>query len=538
VGNTLYKALVFMVLALAGSLSFADTSEWIYKTYPGDTLISIAGRYLANPDDWPQLQKLNKIANPNRLLPGTPIAMPVGLMRQGPVSAKVVSLKGKVETIAADGAAKQIDNSTEIKQGDTLRTGDNSTVLLQFVDGSQAFMLANSKMTLTQLRAYTTTGMVDTRMKLDAGRIETAVKPLIGGARYEVQTPATQIGVRGTNFRIAADPSFGRTEVIEGKVATEAASQKVDLPAGFGSKTETGKPPAPPVELLPQPNLEKTPTEIQRLPVQIAWADVPKAVSYRAQISADKTFSTLASDTVFNSPEAIFADLPDGKYAVKVRAIDPVGLEGKDTVREFTVDARPEPPALTDSRAVMEGDKAEFKWNAAAPLRNEKIPAYHFQLASDAAFTKLVADATATDNGASDSSLKPGQYYWRAASKLSNGKEGRFSEPQTLLVKAIPPPPPPPPPLPPSPVLGVPAVGENMLLFNWTAPVAAQKFDFQLARDAEFKNIVAEKQTGETRLYLPRPASGSHYYARVRLTNDENRNSDYSNAQKMELPQK
>jgi hypothetical protein len=522
------------------SVTPAAEAEWIYKTWPGDTLISVAGRYLSNPDDWPKLQAYNKIKNPNYLPAGMSLALPAKLMRQGPVNAKIVSLKGKVEATNTAGVSRDLENSATVSEGETLRTGDNSSAILQFVDGSQAFVLANSKMTLSQLRAYTTTGMVDTRMKLDAGRIETAVKPLVGGgARYEVQTPATQIGVRGTNFRIAADPSFGRTEVLEGKVATEAASQKVDLSAGFGSKTETGKPPSAPVELLAQPNLDKNPAEIQRLPVQLAWADVPKAVSYRAQVSADTTFSTLVSDTVFNSAEAKFTDLPDGKYAVKVRAIDPAGLEGKDSVREFTVDARPEPPATaSDTRAIMENESANFKWNAAPALRGEKIPSYRFQLAADKDFSKLVAEATATENASTKSALKPGEYYWRVASKLANGKEGRFSEPQMLLVKAIPPPPPPPAPLPPAPTLSAPAVGENMLFFNWTAPIAADKFEFQLARDAEFKHIVATNQTKETRLYLPRPTLGSQYFARVRLTTAENKSSNFSDVQKMQLPQR
>ncbi len=544
-GNKLNKIIVLACIAGMSSAAFANTGEWVYQTYPGDTLTNIAGRYLANPDDWPVikvrssanndpatvLSTYGNIVDPNKLLaPGISVAMPLRLMRNGVASAKIVSLKGKVERVAGDGSVKSIDSSVVINQGDTLRTGDGSTVLLQFADGSQAFMLANSKMTMTELRSYTTTGIADTRLKLDSGRIETAVKPLINGARYEIQTPATQIGVRGTNFRVAADPAFARTEVIEGKVATEASSQQVDLPAGFGSKTETGKPPAPPVELLAQPNLDQTPVEIQRLPVQIAWANVPKAVSYRALISADTTFSTLVSDGVFTSPEAKFDDLPDGKYAVKVRAIDPAGLEGKDSVREFTVDARPEPPAaVAPSQSVMENQRADFKWNAAPALRNEKISTYHFQLASDKNFSQLLADATASENNAAKNGLQPGEYFWRVASKLANGKEGRFSEMAMLVVNPLP---------PPAPALSATGIGENMLLFTWTAPIAAEKYEFQLARDAEFKIIVSTSQTSEGRLYMPRPASGKEYYARVRLTTAENKTSNYSEAQKLQLPQK
>ncbi len=533
------RHLLLLLAAMAALPASAQPlgNDWVYKTYPGDTLISIAGRYLTNPDDWTKLQAHNKLKNPHHLLPGTSIAMPVNLLRQGSVSAKIVSLKGQVEAVDANGAKRALESGAAVAEGETIRTGDNSTLILQFVDGSQAFVLANSKMTLTQLRAYTTTGIVDTRMKLDAGRIETAVKPLqTSAARYEVQTPATQIGVRGTNFRIAADPAFGRTEVLEGKVVTEASSQKVDLPAGFGSKTETGKPPAPPVELLPNPNLDSNPVEIQKLPVRLTWADVPKAVSYRAQLSNDKSFTTLNSDSVFISAEAKFADLADGKYAVKVRAIDPAGLEGQDTIREFAVDARPDAPSaiLPENKTSIRGDKAEFKWNAAPNLRAEKIAQYHFQLAADAEFKQLLSDLPAHSGTATDSTLKPGDYFWRVASKMSNGKEGAFSEPMKLSMVAIPPP----RALPPAPNLVVPNVGENMLLFNWTAPIATQKFVFQLARDAEFKTIVAEKHISETRLYLPRPTAGGNYFARVRLHDSEDYASEFSAAQKMALPQK
>ncbi|CAG9933341.1 hypothetical protein [Candidatus Nitrotoga arctica] len=42
----------------------AAEPEWLYAVNPGDTLISVAADYLANPNDWHQLQKLHDVTEP------------------------------------------------------------------------------------------------------------------------------------------------------------------------------------------------------------------------------------------------------------------------------------------------------------------------------------------------------------------------------------------------------------------------------------------------------------------------------------------
>ena len=63
-------------------------------------------------------------------------------------------------------------------------------------------------------------------MKLESGRIETGVaKQKNSGARYEIRTPTSNMGVRGTMFRVGADESGkrGQGEVVEGLVAVTSS---------------------------------------------------------------------------------------------------------------------------------------------------------------------------------------------------------------------------------------------------------------------------------------------------------------------------
>lgn len=51
-------------------------------------------------------------------------------------------------------------------------------------------------------------------------------------------------------------------------------------------------------------------------------------------------------DGTFETPTAKWADLPDGRYLLRVRGTDRTGLEGLNADRAFVLKARPEPPFI------------------------------------------------------------------------------------------------------------------------------------------------------------------------------------------------
>ncbi|MEQ1519097.1 MAG: LysM domain-containing protein [Usitatibacteraceae bacterium] len=67
--------------ALSGA-AFAEPTKqfYIHTAAQGDTLIGIAQRYLIKQGNWQPLQKLNQIADPRRIRPGTPIRIPLDEM--------------------------------------------------------------------------------------------------------------------------------------------------------------------------------------------------------------------------------------------------------------------------------------------------------------------------------------------------------------------------------------------------------------------------------------------------------------------------
>ena len=79
------------------------------------------------------------------------------------------------------------------------------------------------------------------------------------------------------------------------------------------------------------------------------------------------------------------AELPDGDYVLRVRAIDAQGLEGRDADLRFRLKARPEPPlpSAPAPRAVTVGGRVEFAWAA-----NPQAATYELQLAAEPTLTR------------------------------------------------------------------------------------------------------------------------------------------------------
>lgn len=202
----------------------------------GDTLLGLASRYLSKVSDWPVVAKLNGIADPRRIPVGTTVRIPVSLMRREAAPAVIAALSGKVDVGAAPAAL-----NASVKEGDAIRTGDDGFVTLRMADGSTLTLQSRSALKLKTARQLVNTGGIgDTQVRLDSGRLETRVARQRGpAARYEIETPTSNLGVRGTVFRAASDGgSRSQTEVTEGRVAAVSSDPKfakeVGVDAGFG----------------------------------------------------------------------------------------------------------------------------------------------------------------------------------------------------------------------------------------------------------------------------------------------------------------
>jgi hypothetical protein len=323
-----------LILCFLGQLppAFCSAQTWEYPVNTGDTLIGIAQRYFDAPENWRELQKINNVRNPRRLQPHRSLTVPVEWLKRESLQGKVLAVTGRVEAQRPNRAATPVSPGLSLAQGTRLRIPTDASATLALPDGSTVLLLSNSSVTLNELTKRVGSGDTTTLIQVDRGRIETRVVPLKKQAsKYEIQTPVANMGVRGTDFRVAFDPNTAaaRTEVLAGAVNANNALGAVELSHGEGTVVEADKAPQSPIAILPAPNLAPVTARVERLPIRFRWENMDGANAYRVLFAHNDRFDTIVSEGVFKEPESKFADLPDGRYVIRVRAIDQHGLEGR-----------------------------------------------------------------------------------------------------------------------------------------------------------------------------------------------------------------
>ncbi|MEJ2619997.1 MAG: FecR domain-containing protein [Candidatus Thiodiazotropha sp.] len=414
----------FLLVLVAMPLRAAD---WVYTVVDGDNLWDFSVKHLDNVMRYEQLGKLNNIKNPKRLQPGSWLRVPMKWIRSNVVPAQVGQVEGKVRMIRADGSAEtSLESGVLIHLGDTLNTGQNSSASVIFADNSSLVLYSDTEMRFNHLSAFGETGMVDSRVHLSQGRMQTKVKPASGpGSRFEIHTPSAITAVRGTAYRASVSPQGDSSsiEVLEGGVVVRGAEQETLVSAGFGTQVALGKPPMKPRKLLPSPSLLEPPQPLRALQWQLNWQPLDGAQSYRAEISSSQHFDRLQWEAVVSEPQVALPGLSDGSYWLRVRGIDEVGLEGNSAVLPLLLDRYPQPP---ESLSPADGEilnlgGVELKWEQLSDVKK-----YLLEVAADQAFETIVYKKEADDVDALmlTELTQPGVYYWRVSAIAEDGELG------------------------------------------------------------------------------------------------------------------
>ena len=413
---------------------------------------------------------------------------------------------GDVSLRLADGSTPAAAVGLVLHSLDTVSTAAGASATLRFADGSLVLLAPNSKLTLQQLQVQRAYGSHNTTLHLHEGGAEAQVRREPPRPRFEIKSPSLNLGARGTDFRTRFDPTSRQAhgEVTSGLVAATSSPQhEVLLGSGFGI-TGAGSTLGGATALLPAPDLSGVAARLQHLPLHLAWAPMADAQAWRAQIYAASNSLRLLLEGRFDTPLASFADLPDGDYVLRVRAADAQGLEGSVARTNFTLKARPEPPFLREPppAAVRIGDRTRFVWTLSSAAAQ-----YRLQIAADPDFASPVLDRADLGGPSIVLPQAPGRWYWRLASVRAGGDQGPWSDAQNYELQALPPPPPP-------VAEGVKVDGRQIQL-RWASGDADDRFEFQIAKDAAFSELVAERRIGAPQATLDSPPPG-RYYVRSR----------------------
>lgn len=524
-GRQWFAALLIVVVA---PVLAAPAADWSYRVRPKDTIWDLAGHYMKPGIPWQKLQDYNKVTDPLNLPPGMTLHIPVAWLRLEPAKAKVVAVIGKAAATLPDAAQPvPVTQGMTFGYGTRLVTEGDTSLTLEFADGSRILVQSNSELALDRLTAYGNTGMVDTRVRLQRGRLNSDVIPLSGSAaRFSVSTPGTISSVRGTHFRVVADSQAGaaRTEVTSGKVDVGNDKRHVLVKTGSGVATADGASPGQPQSLLPAPAVQCPQDPVNQSPYEFQWQALTGAQHYRVQLAPNAKFEALLLDRVVDDTKVALPELSDGTYAVRVRGIGTGDLEGLDaTCPAVTINGQPQPPLIVSPQpgSKVRDTRPSFRWT-----ESEQVASYAWQLSGDPAFQQLLSEQTKVtgSNVRAPNALPLGHYYWRVASRDKTGKVGPYTHalPFDLVAE------------PPAPTPGEPKRSHGDLVLSWPEGAAGQKYHVQLARDPAFAKPEVDATVDKPELDLKKLSSGK-WYVRVQTIEPDGYAGPWSSVQKTRI---
>ena len=521
-----FQKYTLILLMFFYGMSIAQSQEWVYKVRNGDNLWNLTVDYLIDISYVKRVQKLNSIADPWHILPGTKIRIPTEWVRHYPALVRVQNLQGTAQILE-----DETENPHPLKVGEMVMLGDtvitnaDSTLVLGFLDGSRILLQENSRLKIDRLMLLENTGMSDSQLRLLAGRLETQVARDKGTARrFQIRTPVTVTSVRGTDYRISAevDKSESRTEVVEGKVNVQGSHVSRLLTAGFGTITTKDKDPIPPVKLLPPPDISQIPAPFVQVPIQLFMPVVGDIKGYRVQIAKTDLFQDVLFDKPFVSSIIRGPDLADGDYYIRIRAFDGQQLEGHNAETRITINARPESPFLVSPKSgegILLEDDPEFSWS-----HREGISQYHLQVSNTQDFSELLVDSSNIDDNelTVTEELTLGKYFWRVAAIDREG-DGPFSDAQ-LFRRIV-----------PAPELEAPDITDDTLAIRSRSGLPGQTYHFQMSDDESFSELLVDKYTDEPGFEIPRPGGGE-YFIRVRTLDPDGFVGPFASPQSIDVP--
>jgi hypothetical protein len=492
---------------------------------PGDHLLGICGKYLEELKNCRKLATVNRLNNPDRIYAGQKLAIPVRLLRGIPMDGVVTFVKGDAAVREKQGEAwTMLQQGDHVREGSSLRTGAASALEITFEDGSSIFQHADTALEFWTTRQgplhllrelYLRGGQAITRVRSATGREQ----------RFIIRTPSAQTAMRGTGCRVSSDEAeTTRSEVMSGVVGVGAMGRDVEMRENQGTLVNKGRPPLPPRELLPPPQVGLHPP-FNKLPLEIRFSGIPGAAAYRILLTRDREGRDIVREArIAPGVPLMIEGIEDGPYYVQGMSIDDAGLTGMPSQPVLLrVRVNPLPPLL---RSPVEG--AEFRSGTAELtwLKVADAVGYRLQIAADREFTRIVAESAGLrDVRHTTKPLEPGRYFFRIRSLAADGYEGAWSDVQGFAVV-------PPPPVPP---VEKPSADEREIRIRWHDLGPSYRYHCQVARDSGFTELLVDRNLAGPEITIERPDKPGTYFVRTSAIDATGYEGSFSPAQSFEV---
>lgn len=376
--------LVSVLLGLTQTLScLANDPSITYVVRPGENLDQISQKHLLPKRSWRDLAETNQLSTPHALKVGQRLQIPIAWLAARPADVKLVRFSGEVHVGAYLTGWQPAQINAKLQAGQRIKLGDNSSAVLFFADGSELALQPNSELEFDTLSVYAGGYMTDTRVRLQAGRVEVRANPKgMSNQRLDIFTPSAITAVRGTQFLVEAQANNTLAQTTEGKVELRNNFGNTTVAAGYGSLVTQGERPSAPTLTKPAPQLDRPAARFTDFPIQFGAVPQTEINAWVAQIgfSDQLQMTTLAKQVTSASPNFELGPLENGSYQLRTWSIDEKGMPSKISLHSFEVDI---PRQLQESSVIIQASLVAkgFELRLASPPTGRR---YLLQLTKDA----------------------------------------------------------------------------------------------------------------------------------------------------------
>ena len=394
----------------------------------GETLDGVCRKFKIAAANCLQISYFNKLENNRLPAPGMVVYVPLSLLPFKPEQARLIQTAGKVQINGQEArAGVRLDENTRIT------AEADSSAVVELADGSRLKILPSSVADIVHSRTYTapesTSGgkfmqWIGSKIRLIQGAVESAVKKKnkTGNADskpVEVETVTSLIGVRGTQFRVAAADRFvpfDRAEVLEGSVSNINTwkNSEIALNGGQGAVVDPNKTEMQAIPLLPPPTVPEKGQILRRPNAYWSFSPAPGAVAYRVIAASDPTFNDIRFSEKNTLPQADLSRLENGVWHLRARAVDAQGLEGLDATS--AIELRQPAWLLRNPSVQNRQGRLHLSWTAVSTADFEALPGattVKIDLASEGTFSTPLASLQSAGNELVLPKLGPGRYHLR-----------------------------------------------------------------------------------------------------------------------------
>jgi len=434
-----------------------------------------------------------------------------------------------------------VNSGIEVRNRDTIRTGDYSDALLTLNDKSKININENSMIYLDFSDsaiinfAYGSLSLVSTGDgSSDVGGEELSHKELkiaSGDKVLELGKSSINLAKNGRD-ELKLQVTEGIAKIISnGKETTLKENEVANLTEAGIEISEINLFPNNPVDL------HKIYSKTQKTQLDFDWNTTQAVEDVRLELSKDSKFSSL----IMNLPvkgNSVQVSLDPGSYYWRLSA----SIKTKKQ-RELSVLRKVHVYSLSPPEIVLPEEGKIFKYSSLSPLiefnwkKNELFKDYSIEISKDSSFNEILRKVVTTSNFATIDKLPEGKFYARILAypvsqdiSIETSSTSSFTLESTLV---------PDPPKLNSPFNNTKISGfsieKGVFVFQWKDNPEIKEYLYQISQTKKFDSILYELKTGVNQIKPNIKLNAGNYFWRVKAINKENKSSEFSDINSFEI---